>query len=222
MTAADLPLYAGHNDLGAASMLAAAPERGVRGFAQVSSMVVYGEKRYECMLHGEQAPGHGRARRSRRASSRTPARCALPRSAGPWSTRAHRSTHAALLYREQGRAAELRHAVGASVVRRHHLSALPQRLRPGDAALHPYSGVVAMFRSSLERGEAPVVFEGGRWGISSGRRWRFPEWRALAARHRAVPDRRRVPFGGFTTACAGRAALHRAGGTRGRSGAVCH
>ena len=47
-TADDLPLYAGHNDLGTAAVLAAMHARRVDRFVQASSMVVYGEGRYVC------------------------------------------------------------------------------------------------------------------------------------------------------------------------------
>ncbi len=45
-SAADLPLYAGHNDLGTAALLAAMAARGVDRLVLASSMVVYGEGRY--------------------------------------------------------------------------------------------------------------------------------------------------------------------------------
>ena len=48
VTVADLPLYAGHNDLGTAALLAAMHERGVDALVLASSMVVYGEGRYSC------------------------------------------------------------------------------------------------------------------------------------------------------------------------------
>ena len=41
-------------------------------------------------------------------------------------------------------------------------TAVPQRLRSADAADTPYAGVAALFRSALERGEAPRVLEDGR------------------------------------------------------------
>ncbi|MCW2819268.1 MAG: wbiB, partial [Marmoricola sp.] len=54
VTVADLPLYAGHNDLGTAVLLAAMSARGVENLVVASSMVVYGEGRYACEEHGEQ------------------------------------------------------------------------------------------------------------------------------------------------------------------------
>ena len=46
VTVADLPLYAGHNDLGTAALLAAMTFAGVDRFVLASSMVVYGECRF--------------------------------------------------------------------------------------------------------------------------------------------------------------------------------
>ena len=65
VTVADLPSYAGHNDLGTAALLAAMHARGVRSLVLASSMVVYGEGRYSCPEHGAAAarrPVDGRAR----------------------------------------------------------------------------------------------------------------------------------------------------------------
>ncbi|MGA9746367.1 MAG: NAD(P)-dependent oxidoreductase, partial [Nocardioides sp.] len=56
VTAADLPLYAGHNDLGTAALLAAMAATDVRRLVLASSMVVYGEGRYVCADHGPQLP----------------------------------------------------------------------------------------------------------------------------------------------------------------------
>ncbi len=56
VTVADLPLYAGHNDLGTAALLAAMHAREVDALVLASSMVVYGEGRYSCAEHGRQAP----------------------------------------------------------------------------------------------------------------------------------------------------------------------
>ena len=56
VTVADLPSYAGHNDLGTAALLAAMHDRGVDALVLASSMVVYGEGRYACPEHGVQQP----------------------------------------------------------------------------------------------------------------------------------------------------------------------
>ena len=80
VTVADLPSYAGHNDLGTAALLAAMHERGVDALVLASSMVVYGEGRYSCDEHGEQAATGAEPRRpSTPATSRTTARPAASR-----------------------------------------------------------------------------------------------------------------------------------------------
>ena len=162
VTAADLPLYAGHNDLGTASVLAAAHERGVRGFVQASSMVVYGEGRYQCTLHGEQAPGP----RSREAleTGEFENSCPVCGAALGWAlvdesaTLDPRSSYAASKVAQENYAtAWARQSPGAAISLRYH-----NVYGPGMPRDTPYSGVAAMFRSSLERGEAPVVFEDGK------------------------------------------------------------
>src|SRR3954469_8730888 len=49
---ADLPSYAGHNDLGTAVLLAEMAAADVRLLVMASSMVIYGEGSYTCPLHG--------------------------------------------------------------------------------------------------------------------------------------------------------------------------
>jgi len=161
VSAADLPLYAGHNDLGTASVLAAAAERGVRGFVQASSMVVYGEGRYVCAEHGEQAPGP----RSSEALEAGEFENSCPVCGGPlgWALVDEaapldpRSSYAASkVAQEHYATAWARQCPGAAISLRYH-----NVYGPGMPRDTPYSGVAAMFRSSLERGEAPVVFEDG-------------------------------------------------------------
>jgi hypothetical protein len=57
VTVSDMPLYASHNDLGTAVLLAAMEEAGVKRLVFASSMVVYGEGRYVCATHGHVVPG---------------------------------------------------------------------------------------------------------------------------------------------------------------------
>ncbi|MGG5258157.1 NAD-dependent epimerase/dehydratase family protein [Phycicoccus avicenniae] len=161
-TAADLPLYAGHNDLGTAAVLAAMHAGGVRGFVQASSMVVYGEGRYTCPEHGRQAPGPRAADRLEAGDFDTP----CPECGGPldWALVDEsaaldpRSSYAASkVAQEHYAAAWARQSPGAAVSLRYH-----NVYGPGMPRDTPYSGVAAMFRSSLERGEPPVVFEDGR------------------------------------------------------------
>ncbi|MGH6657331.1 MAG: NAD-dependent epimerase/dehydratase family protein, partial [Actinocrinis sp.] len=53
----DAPDYAGCNDLGTAVLLSAMAREGVARLALASSMVVYGEGRYDCLEHGRVEPG---------------------------------------------------------------------------------------------------------------------------------------------------------------------
>ena len=161
VTASDLPLYAGHNDLGTAAVLAAMHERGVRRLVQASSMVVYGEGRYRCPEHGEQAP----APRSREAleSGDFENPCPVCGGALGWQLVDEaapldpRSSYAASkVAQEHYASAWARQSPGAAVSLRYH-----NVYGAGMPRDTPYSGVAAMFRSSLERGEAPVVFEDG-------------------------------------------------------------
>ena len=161
-SAADLPLYAGHNDLGTAALLAAMHEHRVGRFVQASSMVVYGEGRYTCPEHGGAGAG------PRLAAALDPGEfdTACPVCGGPldWALVDQsapldpRSSYAVSKVAQEGYAsAWARQAPGAAVSLRYH-----NVYGPGMPRDTPYSGVAAMFRSSLERGEAPTVFEDGR------------------------------------------------------------
>jgi len=161
VTVSDLPVYAAHNDLGTAALLAAMHEAGVARLVLASSMVVYGEGRYACPDHGVQVP---------------PARTVAALDAGDfdnhcpqcggalrWETVDEdarldpRSSYAASkLAQEHYTAAWVRQADGAALALRYH-----NVYGPGMPRDTPYSGVAAIFRSSLERGEAPRVFEDG-------------------------------------------------------------
>jgi len=52
----DIDDYVGNNDLGTAVVLRALAEAGCRRLVVASSMVVYGEGRYHCEIHGSTAP----------------------------------------------------------------------------------------------------------------------------------------------------------------------
>ena len=65
VTPADLPLYASHNDLGTAVLLAAMAETGVDRLVLASSMVVYGDGGYSCPEHGEHQPAAASTGRTR-------------------------------------------------------------------------------------------------------------------------------------------------------------
>jgi dTDP-L-rhamnose 4-epimerase len=161
VTVSDLPKYAGHNDLGTAALLAAMHEAGVARLVLASSMVVYGEGRYVCPEHGDRVP---------------PVRTVASLEAGDFDTHCPRcdrplgwqlvDEHARLdprnsyaaskVAQEHYASAWARQADGAVVALRYH-----NVYGPGMPRDTPYSGVAAMFRSALERDDAPRVFEDG-------------------------------------------------------------
>ncbi len=157
----DLPEYAAHNDLGTAALMAAMHEAGVGRLVVASSMVVYGEGRYACPTHGPQVPGSRAvgALDGGDFENHCPA-CGEPLTWELVDEDARldpRSTYAASkLAQEHYASAWVRQAGAAAIALRYH-----NVYGPGMPKDTPYSGVAAMFRSSLERGEAPQVYEDG-------------------------------------------------------------
>jgi len=157
----DLPDYAAHNDLGTAALLAAMHEADVRRLVLASSMVVYGEGRYACPRHGVQAPP-ARARDALDAGD-FENHCPVCGTGLGWELVDEdarldpRSSYAASkVAQEHYTSAWVRQADSSAVALRYH-----NVYGPGMPRDTPYSGVAAMFRSSLERGEPPQVFEDG-------------------------------------------------------------
>ena len=158
---ADLPAYADVNVTGTAVLLEAMGRRDVPRLALASSMVVYGEGGYTCDAHGPSRPAPRDP--ADLAAGRFEPRC--PGCGGPL-TPADVAETAPL---------DPRNAYAASKVGQEHLAATWARLTGGSAvALRyhnvygprmprdtPYSGVAAIFRSALERGAPPLVFEDG-------------------------------------------------------------
>jgi len=158
---ADLPAYAAHNDYATAALLAAMADHGVDRVVLASSMVVYGEGRYACAEHGRRQP----AARTIAALDRGQFDNTCPDCGRPldWQLVEEgarldpRSSYAASkLAQEHYTSSWARQAGGAAIALRYH-----NVYGPGMPRDTPYSGVAAMFRSSLERGESPRVFEDG-------------------------------------------------------------
>ncbi|WP_030485145.1 NAD-dependent epimerase/dehydratase family protein [Nocardioides aequoreus] len=161
VTPADLPLYAAHNDLGTAALLAAMTERGVDALVVASSMVVYGEGRYSCGEHGRQ-PAAVRSRAALEGGD-FEVHCGECGRALAWELVPEdapldpRSSYAASkLAQEHYTSAWVRQARSRAIGLRYH-----NVYGPGMPRDTPYSGVAAIFRSQLEAGRPPQVFEDG-------------------------------------------------------------
>lgn len=159
---ADLPEYVGCNDLGTAVLLAAMARARISRLVLASSMVVYGEGAYTCAADGPVRPLPRQVAdlAAGRFEPRCPA-CAAPLRPGLVTEDAPldpRSVYAATkLAQEHLSAAWARETGGSIVALRYH-----NVYGPGMPRDTPYSGVAAIFRSALERGDAPRVFEDGR------------------------------------------------------------
>lgn len=157
----DLPLYATHNDLGTAALLATMSDCGVERLVLASSMVVYGEGRYTCARHGDVAPA-GREPGALAAGHFDPPcpRCDRPlrwRLVDESAPLLPRSSYAASKVAQEHYSAAWARQAGARVVALRYHNVYGPRM-PQDS---PYSGVAAIFRSALEAGRAPEVFEDG-------------------------------------------------------------
>ncbi len=157
----DLPLYVGHNDLGTAVLLAAMNRAGIGRLVLASSMVVYGEGRYSCSEHGVVRPGP-RAETSLAAGDFEPPCpvCGAPLQPGTVPEDAPldpRNVYAASKTAQEHLAASWARASGGTAVALGYHNVYGPHM-PKDT---PYAGVASLFRSALQRGEAPRVFEDG-------------------------------------------------------------
>ncbi|WP_330458923.1 NAD-dependent epimerase/dehydratase family protein [Streptomyces sp. NBC_00820] len=158
---ADAAEYVSRNDLGTAVLLAAMADAGVPRLVLAGSMVVYGEGRYECPAHGVVRPGP-RAETDLRAGRFDPLCpvCGTELAPGLVAEDAPadpRNVYAATkLAQEHLAAAWARATHGTAVSLRYHNVYGPRM--PRDT---PYAGVASFFRSALERGAPPRVFEDG-------------------------------------------------------------
>ena len=158
----DAPLYAGCNDLGTAVLLAAMARAKASRLVMASSMVVYGEGAYSCAGHGLAATPPPRQAADLDAGRFEPRceRCGEPLAPelvpeeaplGP------RNVYAATKLAQEYLAGSWARATGAhAVALRYH-----NVYGPGMPRDTPYAGVASFFRSCLEAGQAPRVFEDG-------------------------------------------------------------
>jgi dTDP-L-rhamnose 4-epimerase len=161
VNAADAPEYGSHNDFGTAVLLAQMFHAGVARLVLASSMVVYGQGRYHCREHGPVAPLP--RRRADLDAGVFEHRCPVGGEELAWqlvdegAPLQPRSFYAASKTAQEHYALAWSESTGGSVLAlRYHNVYGPDM--PRDT---PYSGVAAIFRSALEKGESPNVFEDG-------------------------------------------------------------
>jgi dTDP-L-rhamnose 4-epimerase len=194
---ADAPSYGSHNDYGTAVLLAEMFAADCRRMVLASSMVVYGQGGYDCAEHGPVDP----LPRSR-ADLDTGVfehRCPICGATISWRLVGEdaplrpRSLYAASKTAQEHYALAWTDAVGSSVTAlRYHNVYGPHM--PRDT---PYSGVAAIFRSELESGDVPRVFEDG------GQMRDFVHVDDIAAANVAAVESARDGFEAFNV-CSGR------------------
>jgi dTDP-L-rhamnose 4-epimerase len=159
----DIADYVDHNDLGTAVLLRAIARRA--GFAGrlvlASSMVVYGEGRYACAEHGVVRPGPRRVEDLDAGRFEPP--CPVcgadlePRAVPEDAPLDPRNVYAATKLQQEHLAAAFSRETGVPVTALRYHNVYGPRM-PRDT---PYAGVASIFRSALEAGRAPRVFEDG-------------------------------------------------------------
>ena len=161
VNAADAPAYGRHNDFATSVLLAEMYKAGCARLVLASSMVVYGQGRYACAKHGPVEPPP--RRREDLDAGVFEHRCPIDGEELRWqlvdedAALRPRSLYAASKTAQEQYALAWAEASGGSVValRYHNVYG------PGMPRDTPYSGVAAIFRSALESGFAPKVFEDG-------------------------------------------------------------
>jgi dTDP-L-rhamnose 4-epimerase len=158
---ADAPDYVHSNEVGTAVLLAAMADRGIRRLVLASSMVVYGEGSYRGPK-GFTRPGPrlGSDLDAGRFDPLDPAtgeplEPVLVSESDPLDPR---NVYASSKLGQEYLATAWARSTGGRVaaLRYHNVYG------PGMPQNTPYAGVASLFRSALERGEAPRVYEDGR------------------------------------------------------------
>ena len=161
VNAADAPAYGRHNDYATTVLLAQMYAAGVQKLVLASSMVVYGQGGFECPVHGAVEPLP--RRREDLEAGMFEHRCPVGDEEVHWTLVPEnaplrpRSLYAASKTAQEHYALAWAEATGGAVtaLRYHNVYG------PGMPRDTPYSGVAAIFRSALEKGQAPKVFEDG-------------------------------------------------------------
>jgi dTDP-L-rhamnose 4-epimerase len=160
----DVTAYVADNDTGTARLLEALWRRTFGGrLVLASSMVVYGEGRYRCPVHGDVRPGP-RTEEDLAAGRFDPA-CPSPGCAeragwAPIDETAPvdpRNVYAATKLHQEHLCSVWAREAGATAVALRYHNVYGARM-PRDT---PYAGVASIFRSSLAAGRAPEVYEDG-------------------------------------------------------------
>jgi dTDP-L-rhamnose 4-epimerase len=158
----DIVDYVTHNDLGTAVLLKAMGAAGFRGrLVLASSMVVYGEGRYACAEHGVVRPGPRDAAALEQGVFEPP----CPVCGAPLEPRCipedapldPRNVYAATKAQQELLCGAFARETGVPVTALRYHNVYGPRM-PRNT---PYAGVASIFRSALEAGEAPRVFEDG-------------------------------------------------------------
>jgi dTDP-L-rhamnose 4-epimerase len=161
VNASDAPAYGSHNDYATTVLLAQMYAARCRRLVLASSMVVYGQGRYDCERHGPVDPLP--RRREDLEAGFFEHRCPVGGEKLSWRLVTEgaplrpRSLYAASKTAQEHYALAWAEATQGSVMalRYHNVYG------PGMPRDTPYSGVAAIFRSALERGAPPQVFEDG-------------------------------------------------------------
>lgn len=150
------------NDLGTATLLVAMTEAGLKRLVLAGSVSIYGDSRYDCPVHGRTQP----PRRSREdldagrfepvcPECRTPLVSSAVEETDPLDP--PRNIYAVTKIAQEYLVGAWARETGARAIslRYHNVYG------PEIPYQSPYSGVAAVFRSAVARGEAPVVYEDG-------------------------------------------------------------
>jgi dTDP-L-rhamnose 4-epimerase len=160
---ADVTDYVKSNDLGTAALLRVAAEARFEGrVVLASSMVVYGEGRWRCPDHGVVRPGPRRREllKAGRFDPLCPA-CGselTPEAVSEDAPLDPRNVYSATKAHQEHLCFSFARECGVPVTALRYHNVYGPRM-PRDT---PYAGVAAIFRSALEAGRAPQVFEDGR------------------------------------------------------------
>ena len=159
---ADVEEYVAANDAGMAAGLRAMHDASfARRIVLASSMVVYGEGGYSCAEHGAMRPGPRRPEDLDAGRFEPP----CPTCAGPLQSTLvtedapmdPRNVYAATKLHQEHLCFAYSRESGAPVIALRYHNVYGPRM-PRD---NPYAGVASIFRSALEGGQAPKVFEDG-------------------------------------------------------------